>query len=76
MVFVAQLVRALDCGSRGRRFESGLTPLLQKTASVQTRSFFVSCRQTWRNMAFFYGPISPQNISIHPKMKVFADRKH
>ena len=28
MVVVAQLVRALDCGSRGRRFEPGLPPLL------------------------------------------------
>ncbi len=27
MVDVAQLVRALDCGSRGRRFESGLPPV-------------------------------------------------
>lgn len=26
MVIVAQLVRALDCGSRGRRFEPGLSP--------------------------------------------------
>ncbi len=26
MVDVAQQVRALDCGSRGRRFESGLPP--------------------------------------------------
>lgn len=26
MVVVAQLVRALDCGSRGRRFEPDLPP--------------------------------------------------
>ncbi len=26
MVDVVQLVRALDCGSRGRRFEPGLPP--------------------------------------------------
>ena len=30
MVFVAQLVRALDCGSRGRRFESELAPMKKK----------------------------------------------
>ena len=30
MVVVAQLVRALDCGSRGRRFEPGLPPLVFK----------------------------------------------
>ncbi len=28
MVDVAQLVRALDCGSRGRRFKSGLPPII------------------------------------------------
>ena len=28
MVVVAQLVRALDCGSEGREFESRLSPLL------------------------------------------------
>lgn len=30
MVVVAQLVRALDCGSRGRRFETGLPPKITK----------------------------------------------
>lgn len=29
MVVVAQLVRALDCGSRGRRFETGLPPQIK-----------------------------------------------
>lgn len=28
MVDVAQLVRALDCGSRGRRFETDLPPFI------------------------------------------------
>ena len=32
MVVVAQLVRALDCGSRGRRFEPGLPPDNQSPA--------------------------------------------
>ena len=31
MVVVAQLVRALDCGSRGRRFEPGLSPKKKAT---------------------------------------------
>lgn len=31
MVLVAQLVRALDCGSRSRRFESDLAPMKKKT---------------------------------------------
>ena len=30
MVFVAQLVRALDCGSRSHRFESDLAPMKKK----------------------------------------------
>jgi hypothetical protein len=30
MVVVAQLVRAPDCGSGGRRFETDLPPTLQK----------------------------------------------
>ncbi len=30
MVVVAQLVRALDCGSRGRRFEPDLPPKKSK----------------------------------------------
>ena len=28
MVLLAQLVRALDCGSRGRQFDSDITPLV------------------------------------------------
>ena len=35
MVVVAQLVRALDCGSRGRRFEPGLPPFPTLAAFVQ-----------------------------------------
>lgn len=31
-VDVAQLVRALDCGSRGRRFEPGLPPVKTKAS--------------------------------------------
>lgn len=71
MVFVAQLVRALDCGSRGRRFESGLTPLLQKTASVQTRSFFYFMSPDMAQYGVFLRPdftpkyqYSPQNESF------------
>lgn len=35
MVVVAQLVRALDCGSRGRRFEPGLPPQRKVTGVVR-----------------------------------------
>ncbi len=34
MVNVAQLVRALDCGSKGRGFEPHLSPLVEKKHSV------------------------------------------
>ncbi len=34
MVVVAQLVRALDCGSRGRGFKSRLPPYLRSLRSV------------------------------------------
>ena len=39
MVVVAQLVRAPDCGSGGRRFETDLPPQ-KKKASQNLRSFF------------------------------------
>ena len=40
MVVVAQLVRALDCGSRGRRFETGLPPKTGKNAQIRWVFFF------------------------------------
>ena len=39
MVVVAQLVRALDCGSRGRRFETGLPP---KKKGCFVQPFFIT----------------------------------
>ena len=42
MVVVAQLVRAPDCGSGGRGFESHLPPfVLKKNALPDRRAFFV-----------------------------------
>ena len=41
MVVVAQLVRALDCGSRGRRFETGLPPQTLSLVS-DNKAFFLS----------------------------------
>ncbi|CAL2074822.1 hypothetical protein T190607A02C_100124 [Tenacibaculum sp. 190524A02b] len=38
MVIVAQLVRAPDCGSGGRGFETHLSP---KTKALYTKGFFV-----------------------------------
>ena len=45
MVVVAQLVRALDCGSRGRRFEPGLPPKNTKLLRNEKLFLFrVFCR--------------------------------
>lgn len=35
MVIVAQLVRALDCGSKGRGFESRLSPSAKKKEDIR-----------------------------------------
>ena len=43
MVVVAQLVRALDCGSEGREFESRLSPLLFNNVFLG-RTYFVAYR--------------------------------
>lgn len=40
MVVVAQLVRASDCGSEGRRFETDLPPK-SKSLSIFRKAFFV-----------------------------------
>ena len=40
MVGVAQLVRALDCGSRGRGFKSHHPPKLRNPVSVRNRVLF------------------------------------
>ncbi len=39
MVVVAQLVRALDCGSRGRGFKSHLPPKLKKGCPLKAAFF-------------------------------------
>ena len=39
MVVVAQLVRALVCGTKGRRFESGLPPKKKKPFNL-LKGFF------------------------------------
>ena len=42
MVDVAQLVRVLDCGSRGRRFDPGHPP--NKKPSCESRTVFLLLR--------------------------------
>ena len=41
MVVVAQLVRAPDCGSGGRRFETALPPILNKGVNVKLALFLL-----------------------------------
>jgi hypothetical protein len=41
MVALAQLVRALDCGSRGRGFEPHRPPTLKRGCLIETASFFM-----------------------------------
>ena len=42
MVDVAQLVRALDCGSRGRRFKSGLPPQTFEAGTQSVLAFLLT----------------------------------
>ncbi len=49
MVVVAQLVRAPDCGSGGRRFETDLPPLFERDdieSSLFLFLYFKSAQQT------------------------------
>jgi hypothetical protein len=55
MVVVAQLVRASDCGSEGRRFESGLPP-----KTPQMRGFLFSETKTKNHYLTF---LSAKQIS-------------
>ena len=41
MVVVAQLVRALDCGPRGRGFKPHLPPDLFKLSDENQKAFFI-----------------------------------
>ena len=46
MVDVAQLVRALDCGPRGRGFETHLPPHLKKD---EKKNYILGCSQAVRH---------------------------
>jgi hypothetical protein len=54
MVIVAQLVRASDCGSEGRGFETRLSPRNQKPPVME--AFFVSLRDDFTHL--FYLPLA------------------
>lgn len=49
MVVVAQLVRALDCGSRGRRFEPGLPPKEKKLSELFGNFFCYILKKSYEN---------------------------
>ena len=51
MVDVAQLVRASDCGSEGRRFEPGLPPL--KKRRMKVLRFFIFTNLHLRHLFLF-----------------------
>ena len=51
MVVVAQLVRALVCGTKGRRFESGLPPI--KKAFQFLKGFFSIIQLTSEMLVLF-----------------------
>ena len=49
MVVVAQLVRASDCGSEGRRFEPGLPPKTKKDFLLEESFFIFLLAKTRKN---------------------------
>jgi hypothetical protein len=52
MVVVAQLVRALDCGSRGRRFDPGFPPRHLKAGTLCVPALYLLLIESTRNNAF------------------------
>ena len=62
MVIVAQLVRAPDCGSGGRRFEPDLSPHLN--ADAETSAFFLA--------SLFYKSFLQQLISNSSSFQTVA----
>ena len=65
MVGVAQLVRVSDCGSEGRRFESGLPP--QKIKQPIGLLNFLSNPKDWYVIGAFHAPygIAPWGVWHH-----------
>lgn len=52
MVLVAQLVRALDCGSRSRQFESDLAPM-KKKKKKEKKSSKPNIKKGWHYIQLF-----------------------
>ena len=53
MVNVAQLVRALDCGSKGRGFEPHLSPSLRNLVVCGQQDFFCPYRRRFPTASVF-----------------------
>ena len=66
MVVVVQLVRTPDCGSGGRRFESGLPPRIKAVAKAT--AFFSSQGSSvgW-NVPTLVGKVAGSNPVFHPE---------
>ena len=62
MVVVAQLVRAPDCGSGGRRFETDLPP--RKTSLSEMKGFFCGTLLYIRNFKMFIKVVIQKKVEL------------
>lgn len=53
MVLLAQLVRALDCGSRGRQFESDITPLVSSRHNINFKINLTVCFNVYYSLRYY-----------------------
>ena len=78
MVVVAQLVRAPDCGSGGRRFETDLPPSIKKGVNVKLALFYTLWGWMWSNSLFplsFFG-LGLLSYSLHNLIYIFNNILH
>ena len=61
MVGVAQLVRAPDCGSGGRRFNSGRPPFSRRSGRAREGSFDKRCEE---EESWFGGELTPHRAPV------------
>lgn len=53
MVLLAQLVRALVCGSRGRQFESDITPLVSYRHNINFKINLPVCFNVYYSLRYY-----------------------
>ncbi len=70
MVNVAQLVRALDCGSKGRGFEPHLSPSLRNLVVCGQQDFFLSLPQAFPYRKRFYS--CSRALPLRPSVFILA----